>query len=107
MDFGSGWIGQDYVVPAPKSRSHGRLTQSEDGESSVPKIPSPSLREICLAYDEEANLNTCGDPDCGNFGAAADFAVPRPMGRNAHALRAAFRSNSAMVGLGSYRLNSI
>ena len=106
MNFGSSWIGQDYVVPAPKSRSDGRLTQFEDGEPSVPKIPSLSLRRIYPAYDEEANLNTCGDPDCGNFGVAADFSAPRPTGRNARTLRAELRSNSAMVGLGSYRLNS-
>lgn len=41
MDFGSGWIGQDYVVPAPKSRSDGRLTQSEDGEKA--RVPGTAM----------------------------------------------------------------
>jgi hypothetical protein len=29
------------------------------------------------------NLNTCGDPDCGNFGVPPDFAIPEFKGRNA------------------------
>lgn len=112
MHFRFGWIGQDCVVPEPKSRSEDRLTTSEGGALSVPKIPKLSLREIYPAYSKDANLNTCVDPDCGNFGVAPEFSRPRTSepgissGHPTLPMLAKLRSNSAMMSLGSYKLHS-
>ncbi len=72
-----------------------------------------SIRQLSLdqPYPEipgEYNLNTCGDPDCGNFGVTPCDAHGAFRGRNAgQRCLAASVSNAAIsAGLGRYRLGS-
>lgn len=70
------------------------------------RVPNLSLEQIYPSAERDLNLNTCHDPDCGNFGEAADLILARPIGRGAPSRLAAMRSNTAMVGLGQYKLSS-
>lgn len=67
-------------------------------------VPNLALEQIYPPICGGINLNTCQDPDCGNFGVAADFGLARPKGRNARARLASSGSNSAMIGPGKYKL---
>jgi len=52
----------------------------------VDKIPNLPQEQVYPVVPGWINLNTCGDPDCGNFGVAPDFALPvflGPWGRGA------------------------
>ena len=69
-------------------------------------VPNLSLKQIYPTPCADINLNTCHDPDCGNFGVMADFLLVRSMGPNARARLAASTSNSAKIGLGKYKLNA-
>jgi len=53
-------------------------------------------------------LDTCGDPDCGNFGVAPDFAILVFKGKHAaqHKQAAAARLPALMTGLGAHAMSS-
>lgn len=70
----------------------------------VKKIPNLSLGQIYPEPRDGFNLNTCCDPDCGNFGEAASFANARILGPGAAKGKAQFRSNSAITGWCEYTL---
>ncbi len=42
------------------------------GPLQVRTLPKLSVSQLYPQQREEINLNTCGDPDCGNYGVAAD-----------------------------------
>ena len=66
-------------------------------------IPNLSLRQVYPRAVGGFNLNTCHDPDCGNFDVGADFLL-RQMAGVAPA-NAGVGSNSGAVGLGRYKLD--
>ena len=49
----------------------------------VKKRQQLNLPEVYPAVSADFNLNTCGDPDCGNFGVAPDFSIAAFKGKNA------------------------
>jgi len=53
------------------------------GSIVIWSFPQLSLEVVYPPAGSKINLNTCGDPDCGNFGVAADFSIPTFKGRNA------------------------
>ena len=71
------------------------------------RIPNLSLDQIYPAAHGVRNLNTCHNPDCGNFGVAADLGIARPKGQAAQSAMMAMRSNTAIVGLGRYKLSAL
>lgn len=74
----------------------------------VKKLQQLNLPEVYPAVLADFNLNTCGDPDCGNFGVAPDFTIPVFKGKNAaQRQQAAAASIPALTtGLGSYTMSS-
>lgn len=68
-------------------------------------VPNLSVGQVYPSPVGGLNLNTCPDPDCGNFGVAADPDAPSLLGPNARAHLADLRSNTALSGLGKYRLH--
>ncbi len=70
-------------------------------------IQQLSLQAIYPAVPSKINLNTCGDPDCGNYGLAPDFSLPafRGLGAGARKQLAATDRPGLARGRGSYRLN--
>lgn len=74
----------------------------------VKKIDNLSLAEVYPEALADFNLNTCGDPDCGNFGVAADFSIPVFKGRNAAQRRQAAAASipALTTGLGAYTMSS-
>ena len=52
------------------------------------------------------NLNTGHDPDCGNFGVGAEFALRRARRDRSSTAMSAPLSNGAAVGLGAHKLDS-
>lgn len=73
----------------------------------VESVPQLWLRALYPPILSKINLNTCADPDCGNFGVSPDFEIPVFKGPNAQERRqAAATSVSALTtGLGKYTLN--
>jgi len=67
-----------------------------------------SLSQVYPAVLAGFNLNTCGDPDCGNFGVAPDFTIPVFKGKNAAQRKqvAAASIPALTTGLGSYTMSS-
>lgn len=78
------------------------------GERMVKKIQQLNLPEVYPAILEDFNLNTCGDPDCGNFGVAPNFSIPVFKGRNASERKqvAAASIPALATGLGAYTMSS-
>jgi len=78
------------------------------GNRMFKKIHQLNLREVYPAFHADFNLNTCGDPDCGNFGVAPDFTIPVFKGRNASTRRqeAAVSITALTTGLGIYTMSS-
>ncbi|WP_167648091.1 hypothetical protein [Mameliella alba] len=74
----------------------------------VKKLKQLKLFQVYPAVLADFNLNTCGDPDCGNFGVAPNFAIPEFKGKNAaQRKQAASVSIPALTtGLGSYTMSS-
>lgn len=72
----------------------------------VKSIPKLSLEVVYPPYSSKINLNTCGDPDCANFGVAPDFSLPTFKGPGAQQRKtAASVSIPALAsGQGSYTL---
>lgn len=76
-----------------KIRRHGTMAS---------RLPQLKLEQIYPPAGVGLNLNTCGDPDCGNYGVAPDFALPKFKGRGAAARKAKSGSSN---GLGEYILS--
>lgn len=74
----------------------------------VKSIQQLSVDQLYPEIPGEINLNTCGDPDCGNFGVAPWDAHSAFRGRNAAQKRlAASVSNAAIsAGVGRYKLGT-
>lgn len=74
----------------------------------VKKIKNLSLSEVYPVELSDFNLNTCGDPDCGNFGVSPDFSIPVFKGKNAETRRqkAAASIPALTTGLGAYTMSS-
>jgi hypothetical protein len=70
------------------------------------RTPNLSLEHIYPPIHGDINLNTCHDPDCGNFGEAADLGLARPRGRGEKSACATMQSNTAIVGIGRYKMTS-
>ena len=87
----------------PQPQVAARLTPLAIEGASVPNL---SLSQIYPPPAGGINLNTCHDPDCGNYGVEAGFAIRSPKGERSETSVPALLSNSAAVGLGSYRLSS-
>ena len=67
-----------------------------------------SLRAVYPPALPEINLNTCADPDCGNYGVIPDFARPVFKGPNAaeRKLRASAADPALSVGRGHYTMTT-
>lgn len=72
------------------------------------KLPQLSLAQIYPPVRGSINLNTCSDPDCGNFGVPFNPNLPQFKGPGAELRRAQMRlsDNSIATGLGCYTLTS-
>ncbi|EEX08999.1 conserved hypothetical protein [Ruegeria lacuscaerulensis ITI-1157] len=92
------------------------MRQRKRGSIVVKPIPHLSLEEVYPPVSLEVvyppagakiNFNTCGDPDCGNYGVAPDFSIPVFKGRNAaqRKLAASAGIPALASGLGNYKLN--
>lgn len=81
--------------------------QRKIGDRMVESIPQLFLEAIYPAVLPEINLNTCADPDCGNYGVAPDFNVPTFKGPNAQErkLLAATSVPALTSGLGKYTID--
>jgi hypothetical protein len=71
---------------------------------SIPHLPLPAIYPPAV---DGINLNTCGDPDCGNFGVPPDFTLPSLRGRGAAGRRAFLAASTAAlsVGIGRYGIS--
>lgn len=74
----------------------------------VNKSPNLPQEQVYPEVSGSINLNTCGDPDCGNFGVAPDFTLPTFHGRGAaeRRLQAAASIPALTTGLGIYTMSS-
>lgn len=74
----------------------------------VKKIQKLNLRQLYPEVLANINLNTCGDPDCGNFGVAPDFSLSVFKGKNAAERKAEAAGSFPALssGLGSYSVSS-
>jgi hypothetical protein len=78
------------------------------GALMVKSIPQMSLRQVYPPIVGRMNLNTCGDPDCGNFGVAPDFqhGAFRGPGAAQRRLLASVANPALGTGLGRYKMES-
>jgi hypothetical protein len=86
---------------------HKLLTETSKGKRLGKSIPQLSLEQIYPALIGDVNLNTCGDPDCGNYGVAPNSIYDVFRGRNAGQLRltASLKNSGISMGVGRYRLH--
>lgn len=86
---------------------HKLLTETSKGKRLGKSIPQLSLEQIYPAQNGDVNLNTCGDPDCGNYGIAPDSIHDAFRGRNAgqRRLAASLNNSGISMGVGRYRLH--
>ena len=49
----------------------------------VKRIPQLPPEQVYPEVPGKTNLNCCGDPDCGNYGVAPDFDLPKFLGPGA------------------------
>lgn len=84
------------------------MTQRHKGDLVVSSIPQFSLEQVYPDIIGHINLNTCGDPDCGNFGVAPDPCQSAFRGPGAGQRRSlAAMSNPAFTtGRGRYKLGA-
>lgn len=84
------------------------MTPRRKGSKLVNSVPKLSLAQVYPEIPGSINLNTCGDPDCGNFGVAPDGLHKGFKGPGAAQRRMlAGISNPVLVtGLGRYKLGS-
>lgn len=92
----------------PISQGARLLNQRLRGNVVVKSIPHIPMSKIYPKVIGDINLNTCGDPDCGNYGTHPNFSRPRHKGPGAGArqLRASASSAAFSAGLGNYRVSS-
>lgn len=69
-------------------------------------MPNLSLAQISLSAIGDLNLNTRHNPDCGNFGEAAEFGGALPKKRGAQSRLVALRSNSGLAGMCCYKIGT-
>ncbi|MBT2130999.1 hypothetical protein [Aliiroseovarius lamellibrachiae] len=81
---------------------HKLLTETSKGKRLGKSIPQLSLEQIYPAQNGDVNLNTCGDPDCGNYGIAPDSIHNAFRGRNAgqRRLAASLKNSGINMGVG-------
>jgi hypothetical protein len=86
---------------------HKLLTETSKGKRLGKSIPQLSLEQIYPALIGDVNLDTCGDPDCGNYGVAPNSIYDVFRGRNAGQLRltASLKNSGISMGVGRYRLH--
>ena len=74
----------------------------------VKKIHQLNPSEVYPAALADFNLNTCGDPDCGNFGVAPDFSIPvfKEKIATIRTQEAAASIPALTTGLGAYTMSS-
>ena len=69
-------------------------------------IENLSLDRVYPEVVDRVNLNTCGNPDCGNFGFAFNPDIPDPFGGSWKFKLAAASSAAISAGVGQYKLSS-
>ncbi|MEZ5721684.1 MAG: hypothetical protein R3D59_08450 [Paracoccaceae bacterium] len=74
----------------------------------VKSIQQMTLEAVYPAASADINLNTCGDPDCGNYGVAPDFTLPAFRGPDAQQRKqqAAVSFAALSSGRGIYTMGS-
>lgn len=84
------------------------MTQRQKGNRVVKSLDQLSLEAVHPPVPPEINLNTCADPDCGNYGITPDFARPVLKGPNAagRMLLASAANPALSAGLGHYTMIS-
>ncbi|MCK0169783.1 hypothetical protein MWU53_01790 [Aliiroseovarius sp. S1123] len=76
------------------------------GGALFESIENLSLDQIYPEVVGRVNLNTCGNPDCGNFGFAFNPDIPDPRGGSSKFKLAAASSAAISAGVGQYKLSS-
>lgn len=78
------------------------------GSLVVKSIPQLSLEVVYPPAGSKINLNTCADPDCGNYGVGPDFSIPVFKGPNAaqRKLVASTKIPALVSGAGHYTLSA-
>lgn len=69
-------------------------------------MPSLSLEQIYPEPVGGVNLNTCGDPDCGNFGVPLRKDLPERRGNSEALVKLTTADKALSVGLGVYTMAS-
>ncbi|WP_304617935.1 hypothetical protein [Paracoccus sp. (in: a-proteobacteria)] len=79
------------------------------GNLQVQTLPKLTVSQLYPEERKEINLNTCGDPDCGNFGVSPDPMYDQFVGRGAVARRKAAGQKDPRIaaGLGFYTMSSV
>jgi len=79
------------------------------GNLQAQTLPKLTVSQLYPDQRKEINLNTCGDPDCGNYGVSPDPVFDQFVGRGAEARRqAAGRADPKIAaGLGFYTMSSV
>jgi hypothetical protein len=79
------------------------------GNLQVQTLPKLTVSQLYPKERKEINLNTCGDPDCGNFGVRPDPVYDQFVGRGAVARRQAAGQKDPKIaaGLGFYTMSSV
>lgn len=85
---------------------HKLLTETSKGKRLGKSISQLSLSQIYPAPIGAVNLNTCGNPDCGNYGIEPDRIYESFRGRNAGQRRfiASLKNSGISMGVGRYRI---
>lgn len=78
------------------------------GSLVVKSIPQLSLEAVYPPAGSNINLNTCADPDCGNYGVEPDFSIPVFKGPNAaqRKLVASTKTPALASGVGNDTLSA-
>ncbi len=79
------------------------------GNLQVRTLPKLSVSQLYPPQRKEINLNTCGDPDCGNYGVPVDPIFDTFVGKGAATRRRAAAQTSPIIaaGLGYYTMSSV
>ena len=79
------------------------------GNLQVQTLPKLTASQLHPEERNEINLNTCGGPDCGNFGVRPDPVHDQLIGRGAVARRQAAGQKDPKIaaGLGFYTMSSV
>lgn len=79
------------------------------GNLQVQTLPKLTVSQLYPEERKEINLNTCGDPNCGNFGVRPDPLYDQFVGKGAVARRrtAGQKDPKIAAGLGFYTISSV